>query len=356
MSWAHPHQGLQEHVWCPKPRVASAHITKMPAVYRWSWNELWQKHLWFGSKEELVLINPWIGHLFSIWDELKTLWIINLIPLATIPKPWGSRPEHIFHLGACVFPKQQHGSFGDDCQIFFGILHDISRSRQKKNSAAQVSFVLTTVVAKGQMFLRSLHSKVGRFFESIHPEIGAKKQVKFILPNYFQVFFCQIWHLLQKIPHFLRASLVRCQPRWNDTATAQWCIQPRQRSQKQDAVLWCQGFAWLALSALAALWCFYSFCFQMWRLGGGLEFSTWILGKIPILSHFFRWVAQPPTRKSWLGIFCSPADLLSQVVVSRPFFAEMIVFYLRELVLWLLWRLGETRFNSCLGWGEGVSF
>ena len=66
VSWAHPHQGLQEHVWYPKPRVASAHITKMPAVYQWSWNEQWQKHLWFGSagsKEELVLINPWMGHL-----------------------------------------------------------------------------------------------------------------------------------------------------------------------------------------------------------------------------------------------------------------------------------------------------
>lgn len=80
---------------------------------------------------------------FSIWDELKFSQSLGCMCLST----------------------HQHGSFGDDCQIS-GIRHDVSQSQQKKNSAARVSFLLTTVVAKSQMLLRSLHSKSFRYCKS----------------------------------------------------------------------------------------------------------------------------------------------------------------------------------------------
>lgn len=54
--------------------------------------------VWFRRFKGRVSIKKSMNGSFSIWDELK-------ISESSIWFAWGSCPEHIFHLGACVFQR-----------------------------------------------------------------------------------------------------------------------------------------------------------------------------------------------------------------------------------------------------------
>ena len=268
---------------------------------------------------------------FSIWDELKfsesSIWFA-----------WGSCPEHIFHLGACVSLQRNSMAHLEMIARFPGSVMMFPNLGKRRTRQLKFLFCWPRWWQRARCFWGVCTAKASATVnQNISPifivflKLGwsiflnpftsklapKKKQIKFILPNYFQIFS------------------IRFQPRWNDTATAQWCIQPPQRSQKQDAFMWGQGFScslyFFGVSEIFGLF-------------------TLILGEDPI--YFLRWMAQSPSRRSWLAIFCSP----SRVGVFPCLLCwDNRSFSLMALVLWLLWRLGETRFNSRVGWGEGVS-
>ena len=192
------------------------------------------------------------------------------------------------------------------------------------------------------MLLRSLHSKSFRYCKSKY----FSHFHSFCFKHGWSIFLNPFTSKLA--PQKSRSDFsIRFQPRWNDTATAQWCIQPPQRSQKQDAVMWCQGFSC----------CLYFF--WLWRQDrrGGLVSEmfglfTLILWGDPI---YFSdgWLNHQVEDRDWQ--FSAALQIVwVKLVFSRAFFAEIID-------LFLLWHWfcdcydGETRFNSRVGWGEGVS-
>lgn len=213
---------------------------------------------------------------------------------------------------------QLHGSFGDDCQIS-GIRHDVSQSRQKKNSAAQVSFLLTTAVAKSQMLLRILHGKSFRYCKS-----------KYF--SHFRRYFLKLgWSF------FLNPFTSKLAPKKNRSSSFSQTISrffpldfnrggtiPQQPSDASNHPRGAENkMRSCDVKVFRVVFIFFG-CED--RTDEVVSEIFWTFHSDPWgRSHiFFRWMAQSPSRRSWLAIFCSPADRLSQVGVSRAFFAEMI--------------------------------